>query len=122
MTYLAMLAFQCACSIYSQFFDKHLAGYKKDLTIDRSQNLLEYNSLRNAYVFEVSNWRQWNVQLRQGFTMKTATMGTPLELQHLEYVAEFSETLLPSCLQSNCHVNCMVDGNWVHCTEVLKVM
>ena len=50
MTYLAMLAFQCACSIYSQSFDKHLAGYEKDQAIDCSQNLLEYDSSRNAYL------------------------------------------------------------------------
>ena len=62
------------------------------------------------------------MQLRQGFMMETATTSTPFELQYLEYVAEFSETLFPSCLQSNCHVNCMLDGSWVHCTEVLKVM
>ena len=51
------------------------------------------------------------MQLRQGFTMETATINTLFELQYLEYVAKFSETLFPSCLQGNCHVNCMLDAS-----------
>ena len=38
-------------------------------------------------------------------------MDTPFELQHLKYVAEFSETLFPSRLQANCYVSCVLDDS-----------
>ena len=53
--------------------------------------------------------------------MQLRIMDTPFELQHLEYVAEFGETLfLPVNKLRNCCVNCVLDGNWVHCGKVLK--
>ena len=54
--------------------------------------------------------------------MKTATMDIPFELQHMEYISEFSEALFPSHLQAGYFVNCVPDGSWVHCGEVLKAM
>ena len=38
--------------------------------------------------------------MRQGFSMKTAIMDNPFELQQLKLVAEFSDALFPSCLQA----------------------
>ena len=50
--------------------------------------------------------------------MKTVTMDISLELQHLKQISEFSE----ADLQGGYHVNCVPDGSWVLCGEVLKAM
>ena len=53
-------------------------------------------------------------QLRQGFSIKTPIMDTLFELQHLEYIAEFSKALL-----------CQLCARWQlgsDCGEVLKAM
>ena len=54
--------------------------------------------------------------------MKTGTMDIPFELQHLEQISEFSKALFPSRLQAEAgyHDNCVSDGSWIHCGEVLK--
>ena len=54
--------------------------------------------------------------------MKTVTMDISFELQHLEQISEFSEAMFPSHLQGGYCVNCVPDGNWVLCGEVLKAM
>ena len=54
--------------------------------------------------------------------MKTGTMDIPFELQHLKQILEFSEALFPSPSQAGYHVNCVLNGSWVHCGEVIKAM
>ena len=43
--------------------------------------------------------------------MKTVTMDSSFELQHLEQISEFSETSFPSHLQGGYHINCVPDGS-----------
>ena len=52
--------------------------------------------------------------------MKTATMDIQFELQHLKQISEFNEALFPYHLQAGYHVNCVLDGGWVHCGNILK--
>ena len=54
--------------------------------------------------------------------MKTVTMDIPFKLQHLKQISEFSEALFPSHLQAGYRVNCVPDGSWILCGEVLKAM
>ena len=54
--------------------------------------------------------------------VKTATMDNQFELQHLKQISEFGEALFPYNLQAGYHVNCVLDGSWVHCGEILKAM
>ena len=56
------------------------------------------------------------------FLMKTVTMDISFELQHLEQISKFSEALFPSYLQGGYRVNCVPDGSWVLCGEVLKAL
>ena len=51
--------------------------------------------------------------------MKTVTMDI-LSVLHLKQISEFSETLFPTQLQGNYHVNCVTDGSWVLCGEIFK--
>ena len=62
------------------------------------------------------------MQLKQGYSMKTTIKDIPFELQHLEYISEFSKTLFPSLLQAGYYVNCVPDGSWVHSGEVPNAM
>ena len=71
-------------------------------------------------LFEISKWRQQSLQFKQGFLMNTVTMDILFKLQRLEQISEVSEALFPSFLQAGYHVNCVPDGSWVYCGEVLK--
>ena len=50
--------------------------------------------------------------------MKTVTMDISFKLKHLKQISEFSE----ANLQGGYRVNCVPDGSWVLCGEVLKAM
>ena len=52
--------------------------------------------------------------------MKTTTIDIPFELRHLKWISEFTEALFPTYLQTGFSINCMPNGNWVCCGEVLK--
>ena len=52
--------------------------------------------------------------------MNAATMDIPFKLRHFEQISEFSEGLFPSFLQAGYHVNCVLNGSWVHYGEVPK--
>ena len=52
--------------------------------------------------------------------MNPATIDIPFKLRHFEQISEFNEGLFPSCLQAGYHVNCVLNGSYVHCGEVPK--
>ena len=54
--------------------------------------------------------------------MKNSYYGYLFELQHLKQISKFSEALFPSHLQGGYRVNCVPDGSWVLCGEVVKAM
>ena len=52
--------------------------------------------------------------------MKITTIDILFELRHLKQISEFTEALFPTYLQTGFSINCVPNGNWVHCGEVLK--